>query len=171
MHSPYPRRSSSLDHLPFVFFSWDFKLEFLITICSFFDHPTSLDKTQDPMYEFGPLTLQYIYIYIYVCMYVCMYTFMLSLFICCYTPIEPPHLPYHWPHHYYFLCLIYWQYKIYKYISFTNSSTLILVLINQWSKQKYCLYILNFVSFNFTYNFFYLSFLIILALFILILLL
>ena len=36
----------------------DPKLEFLITICSSSDHPTSSDKVQDPIYDSRPLTLQ-----------------------------------------------------------------------------------------------------------------
>ena len=57
LYSSYPRRSSSSDHLPFVPYSWDFKLEFQISICSSSDHRTSSDKAQGPMYDPGPLTL------------------------------------------------------------------------------------------------------------------
>ena len=64
LHLPCPRSSSSSDHLRFIHCSWDFKLETLIDSCLSSDHLTSSDKAQGPIYDFGPLSLQYIYIYI-----------------------------------------------------------------------------------------------------------
>ena len=57
LYTSHPRRNSSSDHLPFVSYSWDVKLELLTTICPFLDHSTSSDKAQSPIYYLGPLSL------------------------------------------------------------------------------------------------------------------
>ena len=51
-----PQRKQHKDQLH----SWDFKLEPLITICSSSIYSTSLDKTQGPIYDYGPLSLQHL---------------------------------------------------------------------------------------------------------------
>ena len=49
---------------PFATYSWDFKLNTLTTVYSSSDQPTSSAKAQGSIYNFGPLSLIYIYIYI-----------------------------------------------------------------------------------------------------------
>ena len=57
----------------------DFELNTLTTVYSSSDQSTSSDKVQDPIYDFRPLSLQYIYIYIYVCVCVYIYIYIVLL--------------------------------------------------------------------------------------------
>ena len=48
LHCLGSRRNSPSNHLPFVSYLWDFKLEFLIIICSSSDHPYLLWQNSRP---------------------------------------------------------------------------------------------------------------------------
>ena len=56
----------------------DFELNTLTTVYSSSNQSTSSDKVQGPIYDFRPLSLQYIYIYMCVCVCVCIYCFACS---------------------------------------------------------------------------------------------
>ena len=67
---------------PLTPFHWnitfvDFELNTLTTVYSSSNQSTSSDKVQGPIYDFRPLSLQYIYIYIYVCVCVCVCVYIL----------------------------------------------------------------------------------------------
>ena len=59
-----PRRHLSSDHLPLAFYLWDFELNSLTIVHSFLDQSMSSDKVQGPIYNFGPLPLQKLYLLI-----------------------------------------------------------------------------------------------------------
>ena len=59
--SSYLRKNSSFDHPPLIPYSWDFNWELLIAICSSLDLSMSLDETQGPIYDLGPLSLQIVF--------------------------------------------------------------------------------------------------------------
>ena len=59
----------------------DFELNTLTTVYSSSDQSTSSDKVQDPIYDFRPLSLQYIYIYMCVCVCVCVYILFCLFFL------------------------------------------------------------------------------------------
>ena len=62
LHLSYLRRSSSSNQPPFVPCLWGFKLEPIIIIYSSSIHSTSSDKAQVPIYDSGPLSLQYFFL-------------------------------------------------------------------------------------------------------------
>ena len=58
LYSSYPTRSSSSDNLSLVLHFWDFNWERLTTTYFSSNLSMSSDKSQSPIYYFGPLSLQ-----------------------------------------------------------------------------------------------------------------